>query len=152
MKHTKSLFMGLVLAATCGWSTSGITQEMDQVLKALDDALPGELIHNPLVLDWEFKGNDLRSKIVDASELPSGKAISAKLKKKQQRPWDSVLFVDIEGEIKSGDTVQVHYWARTKKPATGKETGDMILFVGRKEEPYDSVIMMIYCPIVNGSS
>lgn len=140
MNNTKSLFAGLIIASTCALSAPAFAQEMDEVLKALDDALPGKLIHNPLDLDWKFNGNDLRTKIVKTDALPSGQAISAKLKKKQFKPWDSVLFVDIEGEIESGDTVQVHYWARTKKPAAGKETGNMVLFVGRNEEPYDTII------------
>ena len=140
MTFIKTLIASLLVISTSTFYLPAYSQDMAEVLKALDDALPGDLIHNPLDMEWESRGNDLRTKIVDAEALPSGQAISAKLKKKQTRPWDSALFAEIEGEIKKGETVQVHFWARVKKPAAGKDTGNMILFVGRNEEPYDSII------------
>lgn len=140
MSFKKSLIFGLLLSAGCALSAPTYAQDMDQVLKTLDDALPGSLLHNPLDLEWDPNGNDLRTKIVAAEALPSGQAISAKLKKRQLRPWDSNIRVEIEKGVKKGETVEVHYWARTKKPAAGKETGNMILFVGRNEEPFDSII------------
>jgi hypothetical protein len=140
MNLKKTLIFGLLLSAGCALSAATYAQDMDQVLKTLDDALPGSLLHNPLDLEWDPNGNDLRTKIVAAEALPSGQAISAKLKKRQLRPWDSNIRVEIEKGVKKGETVEVHYWARTKKPAAGKETGNMILFVGRNEEPFDSII------------
>ena len=112
----------------------------DTALQALDDALPGELLHNPLDLKWETNGNDIRAKMVDAEALTSGNAISVRIRKKQQRPWDSSLSAEIPGPVSKGEEIQVYFYARTKKPAAGKDTANVSMFVGRNEEPYDYIL------------
>lgn len=112
----------------------------DTALQALDDALPGELLHNPFDLKWETKGNDIRAKMVDAEALTSGNAISVRIRKKQQRPWDSSLSVEIPEPVSKGEEIQVFFYARTKKPAAGKDTANVSMFVGRNEEPYDYIL------------
>ena len=118
----------------------------DAALKALDDALPGTLLHNPLVMSWEPGGNNLTTKVVDAPDLITGRAMSARLKKKQPKPWDSYFRAEVEGEIKKGDTVQVIYFARTAKAPKGSDAADVSLFLGRNVEPYDYIIAEEFSP------
>jgi hypothetical protein len=115
-------------------------QDMDAVRQAIEDALPGTLIHDPLDMDWDSRGRGMKLKIVEAPELSSGQAVSVKIKKRAEKRWDNTILLEMDKEIKRGDNIQVHFWARTVKPAAGKETAEITLFIGRSEEPYDYVI------------
>lgn len=140
ISQTKAILFGAVFGALSLSAPASFAQDMDAVLKALDDALPGSLMHNPLEMDWQKRGSDLKTKVVKAEALPSGQAISARVKKRQEKPWDTVIGIEVEQGVKKGETVQVHFWARTKKPAAGKDTANIVLFVGRNAEPYDNIL------------
>ena len=141
MKLFKSILMGTLIASAPLTIAPAFAQDMAQALQALEDALPGTLLHNPLDMEWDKRGNDMKTKVVTAATLPSGKAISVKMKKKQPKAWDSALSVNLSGAVKKGEKVQVHFWARTDKPAAGRDTGSIALFIGRNEEPYDNVLV-----------
>ena len=113
---------------------------MQEAIDALNAAFPGTLIHNPLATTWEPGGNDIRTKMVDAPELMTGRAMNVKVKKRQKKAWDTNYRADIGGEVKKGDRIQVFYFARTAKAARGMDTADVSLFLGRSEEPYDYII------------
>ena len=138
MMNMRSTGMSLLVGTMMFASLPANAQ--DTALQALDDALPGELLHNPFDLKWETKGNDIRAKMVDAEALTSGNAISVRIRKKQQRPWDSSLSVEIPEPVSKGEEIQVFFYARTKKPAAGKDTANVSMFVGRNEEPYDYIL------------
>ena len=124
------------------------SQDMDAALKAIDDALPGKLMHNPIAIDWESKGEDKKIKVVKA-ETPNGQALSARVKKRKQKPWDVTVWFDLEDEVQSGDQIEMHFWARTESAAKGNETAEFIVFVGRNEEPYDYIISKDFAPDEN---
>jgi len=65
-------------------------QDLEAARQAIEDALPGTLIHNPLAVEWESRGDDKKIKIIKA-ETSTGQALSARVKKRKQKPWD-VLF------------------------------------------------------------
>lgn len=142
MKPIKSILTGFAVMSSLLVALPASAQDTaaDAALKALDDALPGDLIHNPLNIEWAKGGNDLRTKVVDTAALPSGQAINAKLKKRQNKPWDSYVSAQITGGVNKGEEIQVYYWARTAKARKGAETADIAIFVGRNEEPYDYII------------
>ncbi|MGJ8559200.1 MAG: carbohydrate binding domain-containing protein [Litorimonas sp.] len=140
MLITRTALVSLLAASVMMVTTPVQAQDADAALQALDDALPGELLHNPFDLEWDAKGNDLKTKVIDAEAMSSGKAISARLKKKQPRAWDSNLSVQIAEAVSKGEEVQIFFYARTKKPAAGRETAIVSLFMGRNEEPYDYIL------------
>jgi len=113
-------------------------QDLEVAKNAIDAALPGKLMHNPVAIEWENRGNDKKIKVIDAA-TPSGQAISAKIKKRKTNPWDVALFVELEDGVKKGDAVEVHLWARTAKAAKSKDTAEVVVFLGRNEEPYDNI-------------
>ena len=133
-----------VLAAAPALAQDAASEEA--ALQALEDALPGTLVHNPLTMEWEPGGNDLRTKVVDAPDLMTGRAMSARLKKRQGKPWDSYYRANVEGEIKKGDKIQVIYFVRTAKAPKGSDAGDVSLFLGRNIEPYDYIIAEEFAP------
>lgn len=140
MLTARTALVSLLAASAMMVTTTVQAQDAEAALQALDDALPGELLHNPFDLKWDAKGNDLKTKVVDAEAMSSGKAISARLKKKQPKVWDSNLSVQIAEAVSKGEEVQIFFYARTKKPAAGRETAIVSLFMGRNAEPYDYIL------------
>jgi len=142
MKIRKFIITGLLISVAMTNSPMSHSQdaEMAQALKAIEDALPGTLMHNPLTLDWDTSGPKAKMKVVSADGPPTGKALSAKVSKKAKNPWDVAVRTQIEDGIASGETIKAYFWARTKKAPKNMETADVTLFIGRNEEPYDFVI------------
>ena len=142
MKIGQSAIWALFIGASFSFSTGASSQDAatEQALKALDDALPGTLMHNPYDLQWNSRGPNQKIKVIDAQGTPTGKALSAKIKKKANKPWEIVVGTEIEQGVKSGETIKAFFWARTEKPRKGMETADVVLFVGRNNEPYDYIV------------
>ena len=142
MKIGQCVVWTFIIGAAITFSFPAFSQdaEMQQALKALDEALPGRLMHNPYNLQWESRGPNQKIKVINAKGTPTGKALSAKISKKSNKPWDIVVSTEIEDGVKSGETVKTFFWARTKKPRKGIDTADVVLFVGRNNEPYDNII------------
>ena len=140
MKFGQNTITAAVFGTIISLSFPAFAQDMEQALKTLDDALPGKLIHNPYEIQWDTKGPNKKIKIVDAPELPMGKALRAKIKRKTDKPWDIVVYTDIEGAVKSGEKIEAHFYARTKTPRSGQDTATITLFIGRNEEPFDNII------------
>lgn len=128
-----------------GASTIASSSDMDAARQAIEDALPGTLIHDPLDIEWESRGNDKKVKVVEAA-TPTGQAVSARVKKRKQKPWDIVVWFDLEDGVQSGEEVEMHFWARTAKAAKGEDTSIFTVFVGEKEEPYDNIISETFTP------
>jgi len=122
-----------------------IAQDLEAARQAIEDALPGTLIHNPLAVEWESRGDDKKIKIIKA-ETSTGQALSARVKKRKQKPWDVVVSFDLDDGVKAGEQLEMHFFARTKKAASGKETAEFTAFVGRNKEPYDNVISETVAP------
>ena len=142
MKFEQSVIWALIIGATFSFSPAAFSQdaELEQALKTLDDALPGTLMHNPYDLQWGSRGPNQKTKVIDAKGTPTGKALTAKITKKARKPWDIVVTTEIEQGVKSGETVKAFFWARTEKPRKGMDTADVVLFIGRNDEPYDYII------------
>ena len=142
MKFKLSMITSLIIGASISFSPVTFAQdaEMAQALKALDDALPGTLMHNPYDLQWDAVGQNKKIKVVAAEGTPTGKALSARVKKKANKPWDIVVKTEIEGGVKTGDSIKAFFWVRTQKARKGMDTADVTLFIGRDSEPYDYII------------
>lgn len=98
-----------------------------------------ELLHNPNAIKWEHRGNDKKMSVVEADN-PSGQAISARIKKRKDNPWDTALWFELDDGVEKGDKVSISFWARTAKAPKSQDNAEIVVFVGRNEEPYDYVI------------
>jgi len=105
----------------------------------------GSLMHNPAAVDWEMRGSDKKITVVEA-DTPSGQAISARIKKRKTNAWDTALWFNLDKGIERGDKIVTTFWARTEKAAKGQDTAEMVVYVGRNEEPYDNVISEDFMP------
>ena len=98
-----------------------------------------QLLHNPNAIEWEHRGNDKKMSVVEAA-TPSGQAISARIKKRKTNPWDTALWFRLDDGVEKGEKVSISFWARTAKAPKSQENAEIVVFVGRDEEPYDNVI------------
>lgn len=135
-----SIFAGLTYLPNVAFAQHA-EADMAAALQALDDALPGRLIHNPLIIDWDAGGEDMQTRVVDAEALMSGNAIRVRMKKAQRNPWGARLFFNIPEAVNSGDKVQVYYWVRTHKAAKDMDSAEIDMFLGRNSEPYDFIFI-----------
>lgn len=140
------LAAGLVGALAFGAPQASAQDGEAAVLQALEDAIPGTLLHNPLEVMWTPSGNDIRSKVVDAAALTTGQAVQVRNKKRQQNPWDANVSIQIPQAIAKGDEVQVLYWVRTAKAPKGADAAKVTLFLGRNAEPYDNILSHDFNP------
>lgn len=116
-----STITAITFGAIIALSTPTFAQDTEQALKALEDALPRTLIHNPYELEWVSRGPNKKIKVIDAPEMSTGKALSAKIKKKSNKPWDVTVFTEIAGAVEAGEKIEAHFYARTAKPRAGQD-------------------------------
>lgn len=108
-------------------------------------ASQGTLIHDPAAMKWEARGSGKKFDVIEAA-TPSGRAISARIKKRRKQPWDIALWLEMRDGVKKGDEVEINFWARTAKAPKGYDTGSIIVFVGRNQEPFDYIISEEFFP------
>ena len=136
-----ALIIGLTVVST----GPAYAQDAEAAVAALENALPGKLMHNPYLADWQMKGDDKKFKVVDAA-TPNGQAISARVKKRKTKPWDIALWIELDDAVKKGDEIEMHFWARTAKAPKGQDDSEFVVFVGRNEEPYDNIFSEDFSP------
>ena len=66
MKIGQTAILALVMGASTSFSPAASSQdaEVQQALKALEDALPGRLMHNPYDLQWDSRGLNQKIKFI----------------------------------------------------------------------------------------
>lgn len=85
----------------------------DEARKLIDDALPGDLVNDPLSFQWTTYGDGLRVKSIDVATIPGGVGVNAKLKGAKPNKWDAGINVPLTSKISKGDTVRVYIWVRS---------------------------------------
>lgn len=81
----------------------------------IDDAIPGDLVNDPLSFQWVTYGDNLRIKSIDVETIPGGVALQAKLKSATPNKWDVGINVPITSTISKGDKVRLLVWTRSDK-------------------------------------
>jgi len=142
MKLVKSLLCAALLAAPLAISTPSYADEaaLAQARATLNEALPGKLMHNPYDVKWGASGNDKRTKVVSAPGIPGEQAFQVRVKKKQSKPWDINIAIQLDRGVKKGDEVVMHFWARAAKPAKNSDTGDIAVMVQMNKDPYRAIV------------
>ena len=130
----------LMLGATAlvfGASPLLAGKQENEVLQAIDDALPGDLINDPTTIEWDVYGNSKKPKQVDAKETPGQVAMQLQVVKKGAQKYDMGVNVPITGAIKSGNLINVAFWARAKKADTDDGKGLIAVRINQNKAPYD---------------
>lgn len=142
MKFVKSLLCAAMLIAPLSLTAPAAYADdaLAQARQAYDAARPGTLMHNPYKPKWNASGPSKRTKIVPATGIESSQAYQIRVKKRQPKPWDINLSVQMDTAVKEGDKVVMSFWARAEKPVKGTETADFTALVGRNKEPWDTIL------------
>lgn len=106
----KILIMSLLTLPTMASAQSTSASEARQLI---DDAIPGDLVNDPLSFQWVTYGDGLRIKSIDVEAIPGGVALQAKLKSAKPNKWDVGINVPLTSTIAKGDKVRLLVWARS---------------------------------------
>lgn len=140
MKSIKLLAAGSALAASLLCIPTVAADPQFEVAPVTQAALPGNLIHNPMAIKWNPEGGNKSVKIVESEGVPGSQAISFRVRKKSNKPWDIRMRAPFDKDISSGEEIEVYFWARAAKPARRSDTGKIGVAIGRDVEPYDTVL------------
>lgn len=135
-KNTTLLLTALLLTAgSLTYHTSAQSRELPN----------STYLHDTVNLKWKSRGSNKVMKVVDA-ETPSGQAIRVTTKKRNKKAWEVALWIEMDGAVNKGDQIEMHFWARTAKAPKSKETAELVIFVGRDEEPFDYILSEKFSP------
>ncbi len=135
----RKICLVLLCVAAIGFSAVGLAQESSNAaaLKVLDDALPGDLINDPISPKQTTWGDKLSYETVEAEQTPGKSALQFKLKRAGKNPWDAGVNFPLTGDINPGDRIKIAVWARTVKAKTPDKLASAIIRLQAKDPPYD---------------
>jgi hypothetical protein len=140
MKSLKKLAAGGVFA-TALLITPSVSADPAFVTEPVNQAsLPGQLLHNPMAIKWNPEGPNKSVSITESEGVPGGQAISFRVRRKSNKPWDIRMRAPFERDVTAGQQVDIFFWARASKLPRKAETGKITVALGRNEEPYDTVV------------
>jgi len=111
-----------------------------EYLRTLEAQLPGELVNNPIDLDWSVNGSDYSSKSVEAKNTPLGVAFRIKIKKQQRDPWDIAINAPVKDGVAKGDVILVAFWARATSPEKEKGQAQIQMRFQMKSDPFTGIV------------
>ena len=124
--------------ATQSYAQSYEGQSLDDAFNALRRKIgrEGDLMMAPYA-DQLGNYGPAKSKRVDDSGVPGGKATQVKVSRKGKNPWDSGISSAFATPVKAGDTLVMSYWAKVVK-------GDGIIAsagIQENKAPYEALTM-----------
>jgi hypothetical protein len=131
-----------ILLAVLAASAPAFAQDQTEAeyLAALEAALPGTLMNNPLDAQWLTHGDGAKAKVTVASDIPGQRAYQVQVREVKPNPWDISAHGSVSGGVEAGDTVMVAFWARASKPDARIGAGGVQARLQQKAAPYAGVI------------
>ncbi len=112
-------------------------EKVNPALKALDDALPGNLINDPSKLDWPVFGPGVGQKSVKDAGIPGGGgALQITIPKVGATAYEIGANAPITKAVKPGQQVLIAFYARTIKADTPNGKGKIGIRFQRNSAPY----------------
>jgi len=146
MNTLTKLVIGGALATALTLTPSVSADPNYEVAPVNQTALPGNLIHNPMAIKWNPEGGNKSVKIVESEGVPGGQAISFRVRRKSNKPWDIRMRAPFEKDISAGEQIEIYFWARASKLPKGRDAGKIGVALGRDKEPYDTVMSQEILP------
>ena len=141
MKKLKQMTVGTAFFAACLITPMSASADPAFVTAPVDQsALPGQLLHNPMAIRWNPEGPNKSVSITDSEGVPGGQAISFRVRRKSNKPWDIRMRAPFERDVAAGQKVDIFFWARASKLPRKADVGKISVALGRNEEPYDTVV------------
>ena len=130
----RNLLVGLSAFSMLG--SVVLAKQPNAVLQAIDDALPGELINDPTVINWAVYGNSKKPKRVAAPETPGQFAMQLKVVKQGAAKHEMGVNVPVTGNIPNGHIINLSFWARAEKAETPDGQGIIAVRINEDRPPY----------------
>lgn len=131
----------LLLALLAGFAPALAQDQTEaEYLAALEEALPGTLMNNPLDAQWFTHGEGAKAKVIVASGIPGQRAYQVQVRTAKPNPWDVAAHGSVTGGVEAGDTVMVAFWARASKPDARIGAGGVQARLQQKAAPYAGVV------------
>lgn len=146
MKILTTLLAGSAVATALALSPTMAADPNFEVAPVDQTALPGSLIHNPMAIKWNPEGGNKSVKIVESEGVPGGQAISFRVRRKSNKPWDIRMRAPFEKDISASEQIEIYFWARASKLPKGRDAGKIGVMLGRDKEPYDTVLVQDILP------
>lgn len=131
------------MAASLALLAEAINQQVEpseaEFLAAIEDAISGQLLNNPLDPQWQVFGEGASSKVIKAPEIPGQRAFQLRVTEPAVNPWEISAHGAIKGAVEAGDTVFVAFWARATKFSATSGGGQFQARVQQKSAPYAGV-------------
>ena len=116
-------------------------QEMteEEYLAALEEALPGTLMNNPLDPAWQTFGENSSTRVVNA-DIPGGKAYRVRVKRAARNPYDIAVQGNVRDGVTAGEVLLVAFWARSERPDEATGMGHVQFRLQQSAAPYTGLV------------
>ena len=112
-------------------------QRLSAELRDLDAKLPGTLINNPSVIDWEVYGDEVASEpVIDQSIPGGGAALKITTKRADEYIYTAGIKLPLIKSIGRGEQVTIGFYARTISAQTANGKGVVRVRFQEDFEPF----------------
>jgi len=112
-------------------------QRLSAELRELDTKLPGTLINNPSVIDWEVYGDEVASEpVIDQSIPGGGAALKITTKRADEYIYTAGIKLPLIKSIGRGEQVTIGFYARTIAAQTADGKGVVRIRFQEDFEPF----------------
>ena len=137
MRNRYGVLTAAGLLAAASLAAAPAAAQDDEVLSALDEQLPGDLVNDPSRIDWQSYGADLSASSVVDENIPGGGAARRfEIKRAAEFIYTAGTSIPLLQSVSRGETVTVGFYARTIEANTDDGKGVVRIRFQRDAEPY----------------
>ncbi|WP_160779758.1 hypothetical protein [Parerythrobacter jejuensis] len=112
-------------------------QSLPANLRALDEALPGDLVNDPSRIDWESYGRDFSSEVIVDETIPGGGAARRfNVNAPTEFIYTAGTSIPLIRKIKRGEQITIGFYARTISARSDSGKGILRVRFQQNAEPF----------------
>ncbi|MBB4659937.1 hypothetical protein [Parvularcula dongshanensis] len=128
----------IILLAGLALASPAAAQTEDEALAALEEALPGTLVNNPLEVNWNVYGEGASGRVAKA-DVAGGTAFRVKVKRPAADAWRISAAAPVQGGVEAGDVVLIAVWARAEKMDPDQDRAEADMRLQETSEPWTAL-------------
>mgnify|MGYP001791527737 FL=1 len=141
MRLVKKIAVATALVGAMAAAPLAMADPNFEVEPVTQSTVPGDLIHNPMAIQWEPEGGNKRVSIVESEGVPGRQAIEFQVKRKNTRkPWDIRMRAPFDASVSAGEQIDIYFWARASQLPRSRDAGKIGVVLGRNVKPHDTVV------------
>lgn len=141
MRLVKTIAASTALVGAIAMAPLAMADPNFEVEPVTQSTVPGDLIHNPMAIQWEPEGGNKRVSIVESEGVPGRQAIAFQVKRKNTRkPWDIRMRAPFDKSVSAGEQIDIYFWARASDLPRSRDAGKIGVVLGRNVKPHDTVV------------